>query len=164
MKPDSPPLIAALSAMALAGAAAAVPVAGPDPRVVATIQAVIEAGQKGDIASLGRLYAPDCTFVDEFAPFLWTGPGSVSAYFTSGARMYQQTQHKDDRITAGPPAFIYVSDDRAFVVEPLGGTANVGGKPYASRGAYAFSLSRIDGRWMITSQTWTKASESRNPY
>ena len=161
---SSPVLIAGFSAMAMAGVAAAAPVAGPDPEVIATIRAVIEAGQKGDIASLGRLYAPDCTFVDEFAPFLWTGPGSVSAYFSSGARMYQQTQHKDDRITAGRPAFVYVSNDRAFVVEPLGGTAKVGGKPYASRGAYAFSLSRIDGRWMITSQTWTKASESRNPY
>ncbi len=102
--------------------------------------------------------------MDEFAPFFWAGPNAMAGYFASGARMYEQTQHLHDRFTAGPPAFVYVAGDRAFVVEPVKGSASVRGKPYASKGAYALTLARKDGAWKITSQTWTKASESRNPY
>ncbi len=159
-----PALFAAVSLSVVATAAAAGQVAGHDPAVVATVQAAMEAGQKGDMPRLRRQYAPEVTFVDEFAPFFWAGPNAIGDYFVSGGRMYQETQHLHDRFTAGPPAFVYVSGDRAFVVEPVNGSASVRGKPYASKGAYALTLSRIGGDWKITSQTWTKASESRNPY
>ena len=157
-------LIAAVFVTALTTSAAAAPSTVGNAEVVATVQAVIEAGQSGDMSRLRRQYAPGCIFVDEFAPFLWTGPEAIGNYFASGARMYQQTQHKGDKVTAAPPAFVYVAADSAFVVEPLSGSATVRGRPYASRGAYAFSLARVDGVWRITSQTWTKASETRDPY
>ena len=163
MKSYRPALFATLSLVAAATAAAG-QAARPDPEVVATVQAAMEAARKADMAGLARQYASDVTFVDEFAPFFWSGPNAMASYFASGARMYQETQHLHDRFTAGPPAFVYVAGDRAFVVEPVRGSASVGGKPYASKGAYALTLARVDGAWKITSQTWTKASESRNPY
>jgi|WetSurMetagenome_2_1015567.scaffolds.fasta_scaffold170185_2 ketosteroid isomerase-like protein len=157
-------LIALASLAALAGPALAAQSSGPNTEVMATVDAVLEAFTSGDIGKLGDQYAPDCTFIDEFAPFLWTGPHAIDGYFASGARMYQETQHRDGKTTVEPAAFVYVSGDRAFVVEPLSGTATVRGRPYDSRGAFAFTLARIDGRWKITSQTWTKASENMNPY
>ena len=157
-------IAAAIVATLAASAAAAAQASGPDPQVMATVQASLEAGQTGDIGKLRDQYAPDCTFVDEFAPFLWQGPHAIDGYFASGYRMYQETQHKDGKITVLPPAFVYVSGDRAFVVEPLTGTSMVRGRPYSERGSFAFTLVRLDGRWKITSQTWTKASESMNPY
>ena len=152
-------VVAAMTTPALAGQ-----ISGSDPSVMATVTAALDAGQSGDIRTLRDQYAPGCVFIDEFAPFLWDGPNAIDGYFASGARMYRETQHQDGKTTIKPPSFIYVSGDRAFVVEPLSGTATVRGAPYVQQGSFAFTLARAEGRWRITSQTWTKANESGNPY
>jgi ketosteroid isomerase-like protein len=164
MKIDRPLLAALAAVAALAGPAGAVQVAGPNADVTAVVDAALSAGQRGDVAAMRAQYAQDCAFVDEFAPFLWTGPNAIDRYFASAGQTYQETRHTADKVAAGPAAFVYVSGDRAFVVEPVSGTASIRGKPYAAKGAFAFTLARIDGHWKITSQTWTKASESANPY
>ena len=155
---------AAIVSALLAGPALAAQTSGPDAQVLATIDAALNAPMQGDMARFRAQYAPDCVFVDEFAPFIWTGPGALDRYLMSGGQMYQETQHKDGKPKFGPAKFVYVSADKAFVVEPVSGTATVRGQPYAQTGAFAFSLARTEGGWKITSQTWTKAGESRNPY
>ena len=157
-------LIAAASMAALTTRADAAQTSGPNADVMATVAASLDAGMSGDMRRLRDQYAPDCTFIDEFAPFLWTGPGAIDGYFASGGRMYQETQHIPGKTTVSPPAFVYVSGDHAYVVEPLSGTGTVRGKPYALQGSFTYTLARIDGRWKITSQSWTKTSESMNPY
>lgn len=157
-------VLAAAASLALAAPALAAQTSGPDPDVLTTVDAALQAGVAGDMPRMLDQYAPDCTFVDEFAPFLWSGPNAIQAWLASGARMYQETRHGDGKTTFSPPSFVYESGERAFVIEPLGGTATVRGKPYAVQGAFTFTLARIDGRWKITSQTWTKTSESLNPY
>ena len=157
-------LSAAASFAILATHAQAAQISGPNAEVTAVVDAAMAAGLTGDIPKLIAQYALDCAFVDEFAPFFWSGPGAMQGYFTSGARMYQETQHKDDKPVFSPPSYVYVSGDRAFVVEKVSSAAAVRGKPYAEEGAYAFTLARIEGRWKITSQTWTKSRESLNPY
>ena len=156
-------LIVAAS-MALATRAGAAQTSGPNAEIMATVDASLSAGMAGDIRKLRDQYAPDCVFIDEFAPFFWTGPNAIDRYLASGARMYQETQHQPGKTTVSPPAFVYVSGDHAFVVEPLSGTATVRGQPYSQQGSFAYTLARIDGRWKITSQTWTKTKESMNPY
>ena len=158
-------LLAAAASMAvLTTQAGAAQTSGPNAEVTATVDAVLKAQIAGDIPRIVAQYAPDCTFIDEFAPFFWSGPGAIQGYFTSGGRMYQETQHQDGKTVLSPPSYVYVSGERAFVVEKVGGTASVHGKPYSQEGAYAFVLARIDGRWKIISQTWTKTAESMNPY
>ena len=157
-------LLAAASMTLLIPRAQAAQTAGPNAEVTVVVDAALKAGLAGDIPKLVASYAPDCIFVDEFEPFFWSGPGAMQGYFTSGGRMYQETQHKDDKPVFSPPSYVYVSGDRAFVVEKVSGTASVHGKPYAQEGAFAFTLSRIEGRWKITSQTWTKSRENMNPY
>lgn len=157
-------LSTAASLALLSAEARAAQTAGPNAEVTAVVDAAMTAGMAGDLPKLMAAYAPDCVFVDEFEPFLFSGPGAIQRYFQAGGRMYQETQHMDDKPVFHPASYVYVSGDQAFVVEKVRGTASVRGRPYASQGAFAFTLARIDGRWRITSQTWTKAKESRNPY
>ena len=164
MQPLRLALIAAASMAVLTTRAWAAQISGPNPEVTAVVDAAMQAGTTGDVPKLVAQYAPDCTFTDEFAPFFWSGPGAIQGYFMAGGRMYQETQHQDGKTVFSPPSYVYVSGDRAFVVEKVGGTASVHGKPYSQNGAYAFVLARIDGGWKIISQTWTKASETMNPY
>jgi ketosteroid isomerase-like protein len=165
MSRDLFPVVPAIAAaMVLAAPAMAAQTSGPNAEIAAVIDATTSAWTGGDIFKMRAQYAPDCVFTDEFEPFFWSGPGALYAYLMSGGRNYRQTQHVAGKAVFGPPRYIYVSGDRAFVVEPVSGSDTVRGKPYASEGAFAFSLRRIDGRWKITSQTWTKASETLNPY
>ena len=164
MKPVRLVLIALASMAAMTTAAGAAQTSGPNAEVMATVDAALHAAASGDIAGLRDQYAPDCAFTDEFAPFFWSGPGAIDGYFASGGRMYQETQHRDGKTTISPPAYVYVSGDRAFVVEAVSGAATVRGKPYSQQGAFAFALAKSGGRWKIISQTWTKTSESMNPY
>ena len=164
MKPFHLAPIAAASLAILTAQAGAAQTSGPNAEVTATVDAALQAGAAGDIGKLVAQFAPDCTFTDEFAPFFWSGPGAIQGYFSAGGRMYQETQHKDGKTVFSPPSYVYVSGDRAFVIEKVSGTASVHGKPYSQQGAFAFALARIDGRWKIISQTWTKTSESMNPY
>jgi len=164
MQPLRLTLIAAASMALLTVQASAAQTSGPNAEVTATVDAALQAGTTGDMAKLVAQYAPDCTFTDEFAPFFWSGPGAIQGYFAAGGRMYQETQHKDDKPVFSPATYVYVSGDRAFVVEKVSGTANVHGKPYSSEGAFAFALARTQGGWKIISQTWTKTGETMNPY
>ena len=156
--------LAAASLVLMSTAARAAQISGPNAEVLAPIDAMLKASTTGDIPTLVAQYAPGCVFADEFAPFFWSGPDAMRDYFTAGGRMYQATQHKDDKPVFGPPLYVYVSGDHAFVVEKVSGAASVRGRPYASEGAFAFALVRIEGRWKIISQTWTKSRESSDPY
>jgi|SRR5665213_2360197 len=165
MTRDLFPVVPAIAAaMVLAAPAGAAQVSGPNAEVLAVVDAAMTAGMAGDIARMFAQYAPDCVFADEFAPFFWSGPGALGRYLMSGGRMYLETQHRDDKPVFGPARFVYVSGDRAFVVEQVKGSATVRGKPYQQAGAFALSLARSGGVWKITSQTWTKASETLDPY
>ena len=157
-------LIAAASLAVIATGARAAQTSGPNAEVTATVDAMLKASMSGDIPTLVAQYAPGCTFADEFAPFFWSGPDAMQGYFTAGGRMYEETQHMGAKAVFAPPSFVYVSGDRAFVVEKVSGKASVRGKPYEEEGAYALVLVRIDGHWKILSQTWTKSRESFDPY
>ena len=157
-------LPAVMATAALTSPALAAQTSGPNAEVIAAVDAAMQAGMKGDIPAMAAQYAPGCTFADEFAPFFWSGSGSLQAYLMAGGRMNQETRHKDDKAVFAPASYVYVADDRAFVVEKVSGAASVRGRPYAEQGAFAFTLARTNGRWMIISQTWTKSGETFDPY
>ncbi|MGH7018023.1 MAG: nuclear transport factor 2 family protein [Caulobacteraceae bacterium] len=156
-------MIVAAAAILAAPAFAAEPAAAK-AEVAATVEAALDAGRAGDIRKVQEEYAPDCIFVDEWAPFLWTGPGAFERYMASGAQMFRETQRHDIAITSDPPSFVYVSADHAWLIERVGETSIVEGKPYQAKGWLAFTLERLGGRWKITSQTCTKSAESFNPF
>ncbi len=153
-----------MAAMLLAPSAFATQSTNRDPAVLATVDAALSAAQSGDVSKLRDQYAPDCVFIDEFAPFRWTGPNALDAYMASAVQMYQETRHGEVQMTVSPPAYVYVSGDAAYVMEPLSEKATVDGKPYESTGFLTFTLARTGQRWKITSQIWTKAGENINPY
>jgi hypothetical protein len=135
-----------------------------DAEVMATVDAAVSAAQSGNLRKLRDQYATDCVFIDEFAPFHWSGPNAIDNYLASAARMYKQTQHGDVRMTVRPPIYVYVSGDDAYLVEPLSEKAIIRGKAYKSTGFLTFTLARISHVWKITSQIWSKTSENMNPY
>ncbi|HEU5398589.1 MAG TPA: nuclear transport factor 2 family protein [Gammaproteobacteria bacterium] len=154
-------LIVALSSpgLALAGQSAM-----PDAAVLATVNAALDAAQSGDAKAMQAQYLPGCTFVDEFAPFFWSGANSMEAYFASAAEMYKETGMAGTRVSRGKPKYVYVAGTSAYVVIPLKVSAKAKGKPYRGSGSLVFTLRKTDAGWKIASQTWAKDTENINPY
>jgi ketosteroid isomerase-like protein len=156
--------IVLVTAAGIMGPAYAGQSAAPDAAVLATVDATLSAAQSGDVKTLREEYLPGSTFVDEFAPFIWTGPGSLDAYFASAGAMYQETKMSDTTVSRSKPSYVYVAGKSAYVIVPLRIKAKVGGKPYAATGSLAFTLQKTDSGWKIASQTWAKATENISPY
>jgi len=135
-----------------------------DGAVVKTVETALGAAQSGNVAELSAQYLPDCTFVDEFAPFYWSGPNAINAYFTSAAQMYKDTKMTGTKVAHGAPKYVYVGTDSAYVAVPLRVRAEVNGKPYKATGTLTFTLRKISATWKIASQSWTKETENINPY
>lgn len=138
--------------------------AGPQAAVMATVDAALNAAQSGDIKTMRTEYLPNCSFVDEFAPYQWSGQGSMDAYFASAAEMYKQTGMSGTKVSRGAPKFVNVTSTNAYVVVPLEVQATVKGKPYRAGGTLVFALQHTDAGWKISMQTWAKATENISPY
>ena len=134
---------------------------GPEAAVLATVDAALDAAQSGDIKTMRTEYLPNCSFVDEFAPYQWS---SMDAYFASAAEMYKQTGMTGTEVTRGAPKFVYASSTSAYVVIPLDVQAKVKGQPYRASGTLVFALQHTDAGWKISMQTWAKATENISPY
>ena len=135
--------------------------AGPQAAVLATVDAALDAAQSGDIKTMRTEYLPNCSFVDEFAPYQWS---SMDAYFASAAEMYKQTGMSGTKVSRGAPKFAYVTSTSAYVVIPLKVQASVKGKPYRASGTLVFALQDTAAGWKISMQTWAKATENISPY
>ena len=135
--------------------------AGPQAAVLATVDAALNAAQSGDIKTMRTEYLPNCSFVDEFAPYQWS---SMDAYFASAAEMYKQTGMSGTKVSRGAPKFVYVTSTSAYVVIPLKVQAQVKGKPYRASGTLVFALQDTAAGWKISMQTWSKATENISPY
>ncbi|HEY1774156.1 MAG TPA: nuclear transport factor 2 family protein [Gammaproteobacteria bacterium] len=156
--------LALVAAMFVPGVAWAGQSATQDPAVLAPVNAALDAAQTGDVKTMQAQYLPGCTFVDEFAPFIWSGTGSMVAYFTSAAQMYKETGMTGTKVTRSTPKYGYVSGSSGYVVVPLEVTAQAKGKPYHASGSLVFALQKTNAGWKIASQTWAKDAESLDPY
>lgn len=135
--------------------------AGPQAAVLATVDAALDAAQSGDIKTMRTEYLPNCSFVDEFAPYQWS---SMDAYFASAGEMYKQTGMSGTKVSRGSPKFVYVTSTSAYVVVPLDVQAKVKGQPYRASGTLVFALQDTAAGWKISMQTWAKATENISPY
>jgi ketosteroid isomerase-like protein len=155
-------LVLAATVFPIAGTAADTH-GGAQAAVLATVDAALDAAQSGDIKTMRTEYLSDCSFVDEFAPYHWSGQDSMSAYFASAAEMYKRTGMSGTKVSRGSPKYVYVTSTSAYVVVPLEVQATVKGKSYRASGTLVFALQDTKTGWRISMQTWAKASENIGP-
>jgi ketosteroid isomerase-like protein len=133
----------------------------PDRAVWAVVDSALDAAQSGDVKTLRQAYMPGCVFVDEFAPFAWSGAHSLDDYLASAARMYKGTGMTGTIAAHDAPGYVYVAGGKAYLTVPLRIAAKASGKPYRESGILTFALQKSTGGWKIAAQTWTKLRENR---
>jgi hypothetical protein len=134
------------------------------PSDLTPISASIAAINSGNMTGMKAQFTNAPTIVDEFAPFLWSGVAAQDRYASDFANVVTAFKMNNITMKLGTPLFNYVHGDRAYVVVPITVTAMLKGKPYSESGINSYVLTRSGGTWRISAQTWTKRSESSNPY
>jgi ketosteroid isomerase-like protein len=149
-------LLAAIFAMLAAPAAAkSLPVAVRVP-----IDAMLAATNADKGGELAAYYTSDAVVVDEFAPYVWTGPTAASQWWAGVDKQMAQMGTKAIHAAAQPIVHYSVTSDSAYVVVPLYISYAVKGKPGHETGLFTLTLRRSGGAWKIATQTWATATST----
>jgi len=86
--------------------------------VVAVVQRITDAFNKGDITTLKSLCTDDLSVVDDMPPFAWSGPGAMDVWLGDVEKDAQLNKDTGAVTTLGSPSFVRVEGSRAYAVFP----------------------------------------------
>ena len=138
-------LISICAALALSSSARAE--ATDEADVAKTAQAIIDAFNAVNIPAFSRLIATDYVTVDEFAPFLFTGPAALRSWGVGALAYAKRAGRTETRCKMAAPLQNQVDGDRAYYVAPIECVTNVNGTPQHQSGVQTFVLSRQADGW-----------------
>ena len=133
-------------------------VASESTEVMATVQQLVDAFNKGDTKSLVAGCTDEMCIIDEFPPHEWHGPGTCLKWLGDYDADAKKNEITDGKVTIGQPRHIDVTGDRAYVVVPANYTYKQKGKPMNETGSiWTFTLQKIESGWRVTGWAWAKS-------
>jgi ketosteroid isomerase-like protein len=132
----------------------------PPAAVMAPIKAMLAATNADNGAGLAAFYTPDAAVVDEFAPYMWTGPTAATQWWAGVDKQIAQMGTHAIHAAAQPIKHFDVTGDSAYVVVPLIISYIVKGKPEHETGLFTLTLRRSGSTWKIATQTWATATSA----
>jgi len=146
-----------LISLALAVSAAGPLAASENADVVAAIQGVVDAFNKGDSKAVVAASTDEMCIIDEFPPYEWHGAGTCSKWLADYDADSKKNGITDGKVTIGKPRHVNVTGDRAYVVVPTDYTFKQNGKSMREiASTWTFTLQKIDGNWKVTGWAWAK--------
>lgn len=144
--------ITALAGLAALLVSTAAPAAASDrDDVVAVIQAHNDAGNRGDRAAYAAACAPDATFIDHVAPYVFAPPNACAneydAVVAFGAANHVDIMALSQKI--GDPVFFERTGDRAYAVFPVTARFSQRGVKMIEKLTLTAILRRETDRWRI---------------
>lgn len=126
--------------------------------VQAPIAGAIAAANADNLAALNSYFARNAVVVDEFAPFVWSGPDAARRWWaamdsTNAAEHVSAMHVQMQEITRAN-----ITRSGAYVVVRLGITWRDHGKPWRETGLWALTLHPSANAWKIVSASWATAS------
>jgi RimJ/RimL family protein N-acetyltransferase len=131
----------------------------PDADMIAAAERVAALIEGGGVAPPGDAFADrDVTIVENFAPFVFEGPGSVE-------RWSEQMRAHLTGVTAlrhifGPAQDFSGAGDEVYFSLPTNWRGLKHGIPFAEDGGWAFVLARQGGLWRVRSYGWAVTGSS----
>src|SRR5215469_14769028 len=141
--------------MAVAALTAATLAASEQTDVMATVNQLVEAFNKGDIKSLLASCIDEMCIIDEFPPHEWHGAGTCSKWLADYDADAKKNGINDGAVTIGKPLHVDFSGDRTYVVVPATYTYKQHGKPMKETGSiWTFALQKVEGSWRVSGWAW----------
>jgi hypothetical protein len=127
----------------------------PPAEVMEVITRAINSLNDFNIEDVANLYTPNAVVADDEPPYSWNGP-------TAGVQWVNAVEQscKDLKITKlkgyiETVTIFQQNADNVYIVVPVSYTGSLPGKGhFSAKGAFAFVLRTVNGKWMIKSQVW----------
>ena len=142
----------ALAAL-LAGTGAA---AAPADEALKAVTTVLDKFNAGDVQAFIDAHAADAVILDEFAPYQWSGQGSVQRWLDDYGKDSTARKISDGHMAYGRPSQAGSDGSSAYVVLPTTYCMTQAGVRKGAEGHMTFILTRTDAGWKIAS--WAYAA------
>ena len=135
--------------------------AGPAEDAAASLAATMDKFNAGDAAAFIATHQDGAIIIDEFAPYVWGGPGSAQRWVGDYATYTQGTGDSGGRVDYGKPVQAVSDGNSAYIVLPTTYRFTRKGTKMASPGHMTFVMRRAGNDWKIAS--WTFAGATATP-
>ncbi len=151
-------IVAAAIATSLGSAGQAL--AADDSGIMKPVNGFIDAtGKAADINRAASYWTANQSMVDEFAPYHWTGPTAVRAWWAGFLADSKKSGATDAVVTSTAAPHIVQTPSHAYVVQPARVTLKVKGHPVREDGLLTFALDRTKAGWKIASCAWASQAK-----
>jgi hypothetical protein len=124
----------------------------PPATMMAPVEKIAHFIATGDDADLSAFADRGVVIVENFAPYLFEGPGAVQRW-ANGMRIH--TAATDALQHSFGPAIDFSTDgDRAYFSLPTHWTGRAGSTPFSEDGGWSFVLVRQKSEWRVLSYGW----------
>lgn len=147
-------LLVALTPVAATAASPAPPTQPAPSSILKLANAVVNASNSDDAASLSTLYTNDAVVVDEISPFAWRGSGAGVAWWRAVEAFVNKERHRLKLVNVRISDFQRSTND-AYLIQPMTILEIGHGKPSSESGTMTYTFHNNGGTWLISSQVWT---------
>jgi hypothetical protein len=131
----------------------------PTPEMLALPHAIARFMATGADEGLKDIFAAeDVVIVENFPPFLITGPDAVARWLVGFRAHAERSGLSELKHRFGEPQDFARDGERAFFVLPTTWHGKAHGQPFTETGGWAFVLDQVEARWRIRSYAWAVTS------
>lgn len=131
--------------------------AGPAEDATAAVTTVLDKFNAGDVESFFAAHRDGALIIDEFAPYVWGGSGSVQRWVEDYLKDAEARGISGGRIDYGKPIHAASNGNAAYIVLPTTYRFSQKGAKMAGGGSMTFVMTHIDSDWKISSWTYSGA-------
>jgi hypothetical protein len=129
--------------------------AAPGDDISTVLVHFFKAASGTDAKDFASVFTDQATITDSFAPFIWTGQGAATHYFTDLQAAIKTAGMSDVKLTAKPPKTpIEATNGFAYAPIPVTLTFKLNGEAKTQTGYFVLGLQQVDTSWAITTATW----------
>jgi ketosteroid isomerase-like protein len=122
--------------------------------IMATITHYNDSVNVGDSKTAATYLVSSPTIIDEFAPYIWTGPSALQEWSAGFETWMTAGALVDPTMKLGKAEHVTVDGDHAYAVVSGQGTFKVNGKTMHENGVFAFAMQKIGADWKIVASSW----------
>jgi hypothetical protein len=104
--------------------------------------------------------AASATVVDDFAPYVWSGPGACAKWIAGLDQLAKSMAMSKLGVAGGKTLYVDGTATRGEVVVEARFTAQMGGRSVYETGAWTFVLTKTSGTWKFAAMAWSQTGSN----